>query len=359
MKFVHIADMHFDAPFTSLVTRENLLENRKLDQRKILKKIITYIKENKVEYLFIAGDLYENEYVKESSIIYMNNLFKEIPDTKIFIAPGNHDPYIKNSYYSEFKFASNVYIFKGDFECKEMPDANIYGMAFTSFYCKDTNFGNLTKIENQKPNILVMHASLDGGGNENGDYNPILKSKIEALAMDYVALGHIHKPYYNEYKNQNIVYPGSPMSFGFDELGKHGMIVGEINRNKLDLEFVKLDDIEFTVLEQNVEEFNSKEDLVEYLNELNLEENKLYKIELVGNRNFEINIREIFKLITNNKILKIKDFTKIGYNLDELKKENTLKGLFVKKMLEKLNSKEYTELEIEKAIEIGLNAMEN
>ena len=358
MKFVHIADMHFDAPFTSLVTRENLLENRKLDQRKIFKKVIDYIKQENIPYLFIAGDLYENEYVKESSIIYINNLFKEIPDTKIFITPGNHDPYIKNSYYSDFKFASNVYIFKGDFECKEMPDVNIYGMAFTSFYCKDTNFGNLVKIENGKPNILLMHASLDGSNDENREYNPVLKSKIETLEMDYVALGHIHKLYFNENKNQNIVYPGSPMSFGFDELGKHGMIVGEINRDKLDLEFIKLDDTEFTVLEKNVENFNSKEDLVEYLNELSLEENKLYKIELIGNRNFEINVREIFKLITNNKILKIKDLTKIGYNLDELKNENTLKGLFVKKMFEKLNSNEYTELEIEKAIEIGLNAME-
>jgi DNA repair exonuclease SbcCD nuclease subunit len=358
MKFVHIADIHFDCLFTNLSSKENLTDNRRLEQRKVFKKVINYIKENDIKYLFIAGDLYENEYVKKSTIIYINDLFKEIPNTKVFIAPGNHDPYLKNSYYAEFEFAPNVYIFKGSLECKELADCNIYGMGFTSFYCKDTNFGNLTVIRNNKPNILVMHASLDGGTEENREYNPVLESKLQALGMDYVALGHIHKPYYNKTKNQNIVYPGSPLSLGFDELGSHGMIVGEIDDNKkLNLEFVKLDDTEFTKIEQNVENFNSKEDLIEHINELKLDENKFYEIELVGARNFEINNREILKLITPYNILKIKDLTKLGYDLDEIKKEHTIRGLFVKEALKKLEDGNYTKEEIEKAIEIGLNSL--
>ena len=122
-------------------------------------------------------------------------------------------------------------------------------------------------------------------------------------------------------------------------------------------EFVKLDDTEFTKLEQNVDKLYEKEDLIEKLNELKLDENKLYEIELVGNRNFEINTREIFKFITNNNILKLKDNTKIKYNLDELKNEKTLKGLFVKEMLKKLEDNIYSEEEINKAIEIGLNSL--
>jgi len=94
MKFVHIADMHFDSPFTSLGRIEGLSDIRRLEQRKIFKKIIEYIQENNIECLFISGDLYENDYVKQSTIEYINNLFKTIPNTKIFIAPGNHDPYL-------------------------------------------------------------------------------------------------------------------------------------------------------------------------------------------------------------------------------------------------------------------------
>ena len=100
----------------------------------------------------------------------------------------------------------------------------------------------------------------------------------------------------------------------------------------------------------------SKEELIEKLNELYLEENKLYEIYLVGNRNFDINTREIFKLITIQNILKIKDATKLKYNLDEIKNEKTLRGLFVQEMLNMNYDGNYTEEEIQKAIELGLNS---
>ena len=37
MKFVHIADMHFDTQFDNLNRIENLSENRRLEQRQIMK----------------------------------------------------------------------------------------------------------------------------------------------------------------------------------------------------------------------------------------------------------------------------------------------------------------------------------
>ena len=39
MKFVHIADMHFDMPFTVL-SKNGLSEERRLDQRNIFNKMI-------------------------------------------------------------------------------------------------------------------------------------------------------------------------------------------------------------------------------------------------------------------------------------------------------------------------------
>ena len=79
MKFVHIADMHFDSPFTVL-SKNGLAEERRLDQRNVFNKMINYIKENNIKYFFIVGDLYENEYVRKSTIEYMyknlNRLFK-------------------------------------------------------------------------------------------------------------------------------------------------------------------------------------------------------------------------------------------------------------------------------------------
>ena len=72
-----MADMHFDVPFTVLNTRNNLGEKRRLEQRVVFKKVIQYIKENKIEYLFISGDLYEHQYVRETTIEYINSLAPE------------------------------------------------------------------------------------------------------------------------------------------------------------------------------------------------------------------------------------------------------------------------------------------
>jgi len=38
MKFIHIADMHFDSPFVNLSEKELLGDKRRLEQRKIFKK---------------------------------------------------------------------------------------------------------------------------------------------------------------------------------------------------------------------------------------------------------------------------------------------------------------------------------
>lgn len=85
MKFVHIADMHFDSPFVNLSDKGIMGDLRRLEQRKVFKKIIEFIKENKIKYFFISGDLYEHKSIRQSTIEYINKLFEEIPETKIFI----------------------------------------------------------------------------------------------------------------------------------------------------------------------------------------------------------------------------------------------------------------------------------
>ena len=357
MKFIHIADMHFDAPFSSLADVENLGNVRRLEQRNVFKKVINYIKENNIKYLFISGDLYENEYVKESTIIYINELFKEIPQTQVFISPGNHDPYLKDSYYATFDFSNNVYIFKDKFEMVETEDFNIYGVGFIDFYCRGVDFSDCILSNNDKKNILIMHGSLDSGTEIDKEYNPISKTFLKKLGFDYIALGHIHKPYYDEEENQNIIYPGSLISLGFDELGEHGMIEGNFSNNNLSIKFIKLDDREFVEIPKNIQVFNSPEDLVENINEMTLDKNSLYKIILMGKRNFEIDTREILNLISQENVLKIKDLTELDYDLEAISKENTLRGIFVKEALEKLNQGEFSKEEIEKAIEIGLKAL--
>ena len=354
MRFIHMADMHFDTPFSFLGEKENLGDIRRLEQRQVFQKIIKLIKQEKIPYLFISGDLYDHNYVKKTTIEYINNLFKEIPETKIFITPGNHDPFLKNSYYNNFEWNKNVYIFNSEIKCYEFEDVDIYGFGFDNFYCNNFNIENI-KIKNKnKINILIIHGDIDASKNVDVLYNPIGKSELQKAGFDYVAMGHIHK---RQIINENIVYPGSTISLGFDEQGEHGILDVNLDKNNLKINFVKLDERIFEEKEINITNINTEEELIEFINNIYIEENIMCKLILIGIRNFEIEENKILKLIKNKNILKIKNRTKLNYNLEEISKQNNLKGIFISEMLELLNNNKYNKEIIEKAIEIGLNNM--
>lgn len=355
MNFVHIADMHFDVPFTTL-NKNELGNERRLEQREAFRKIIEYIKQNEIDYFFICGDFYEHEYVKQSTIEYINNQFKEIPNTKIYIVPGNHDPKVANSYYSKYKWNDNVYIFSSEIEKISEENINIYGFGFDNFYMKNTKINEIKIDEPNKINILLTHGSVDGGSDELREYNPMKEQELKGLGFDYIALGHIHKSNYNEAQPSKVIYPGSTISLGFDELGSHGMIVGNIDEDKkLQLAFVPVDKKQFYEISLPVDEILSKEELIEAINSRDWNESGYYKIILTGKRNFEIQPLEILKYITVKNIIKIKDKTSIKIDLENLAQEESLKGIFVKNLLEKMTDE--NKEEILKAIEIGLEAM--
>lgn len=354
MRFIHIADMHFDTPFTFLGGKDNLGDIRRLEQRQIFQKIINYIREEKIPYLFIAGDLYDHDYVKATTIEYINNLFKTIPQTKVFITPGNHDPYLKKSYYNNFQWNKNVYIFNSKIENYEFEDVDIYGFGFDNFYCNSFDIKNITIKNRDKINILIVHGDIDASKNVDILYNPIGKNELQKVGFDYVAMGHIHK---RQVISENIVYPGSTISLGFDEQGEHGLIDVNIEKNNLQIKFIKLDDRIFEEREIDITNINTEEELIEFINNIYIEENIMCKLILIGTRNFEIETNKIFRLINNKNIMKIRNRTKLNYNLGEIAKQNNLKGFFIQEMLELLKENKEDKEIIEKAMEIGLNNM--
>ena len=354
MKFVHIADVHFDKPFT-LLEQNGLSERRRLEQREAFHNVITHCKENKVDALLIAGDLYEHEYVRKSSIEFINQCFQEIEETtRVFIAPGNHDPYLTNSYYHHFGWNSNVKIFDR-LEKVELDGANIYGYGFTDFY--NPPMALPQHLDSTKENILVMHADVNGAKDGENHYNPILETALRESEFAYIALGHIHKNNLSE--RTKWVYPGSLVAGGFDELGKHGMVVGEVDEamQKVTLTFQPVDCKEFLVKQVDVSTMNSEEEVIEAINNIQWDVPGYYKVELVGVKQTEINTNTILKNVNYSEVLKIKDKTSIAYNIEALAREKTLKGIFVQELLQQIKEDKTNEEEIMKLIELGLQAM--
>lgn len=139
---------------------------------------------------------------------------------------------------------------------------------------------------------------------------------------------------------------------GFDELGIHGIVKGEFSKN-LHLEFIKTDDKEFIEKYIETSNMNSPDELIEFINSMDIDNNKICKIILTGCKNFELP-NNLLDLLKDN-IVKIKDTTKDNYDLEAIAKENSLKGLFVRNLLNKLQNNPSNKAEIENAINIGLS----
>lgn len=145
---------------------------------------------------------------------------------------------------------------------------------------------------------------------------------------------------------------------GFDELGKHGFIVGNIENKKLQTAFIPVDNKEFAEIELDVTSINDLDELIQKINNLELKENYLYKVILIGKRKFEIEVLNLYKIINRKNIIKIKNETKLNYNLEEMANDYTLKGIFIKEFLNEINNQNYTQEQLDKILEIALTALE-
>jgi len=225
----------------------------------------------------------------------------------------------------------------------ENGDVNIYGFGFNNFEMNESQIEDVYIDNRNKINILITHGDI-----VESPYNYMNLNKLREKGFNYIALGHVHK----RDDSTNIVYPGSLISLGFDELGQHGMIVGEITDGKLYKQFIKIDEREFIEEELDVSNIYSNEELIEKINEIN-NENDLYKVILKGYRNFQININ--IKLINKN-IIKIKNNTRLQIELSE--NSSTLKGIFFKKLNDKIKNKEIDVQTYESILEIGQQVLE-
>ena len=235
---------------------------------------------------------------------------------------------------------------------------DLYGFGFDDFYMRESKIDGISIQNKEKVNVLIMHGSLDGGYDDERMYNPMSTGRVKELGFDYVALGHIHKRNLSD-ENQSIVYPGSTISLGFDELGSHGIVVGEFNDKKLTTKYIPIDESEFVILDVSVNDLSSMEDLVQKIVSMSFSDKNFYEINLVGNRAFEIDMYNLKKMIDSPRIIKLKNSTKIGYDIEKISGESTLRGLYVKELIERIETADEKEKKVlEEALEVGLEILD-
>ncbi len=77
---------------------------------KTFRRVIAGIRENPVDLLFIAGDLFHRQPLPYE-LKEVNELFSGIPETRVYLMAGERDYLKENSFYRTFTWAPNVTFF--------------------------------------------------------------------------------------------------------------------------------------------------------------------------------------------------------------------------------------------------------
>jgi len=371
LKFVHCADIHLDAPFSSLGPGKSSIRRQELLHT--FQRIIQITREENAGLLLISGDLYEHDYVRRSTVGSVCDLFLTLPDTDIFIIPGNHDPLTANSYYRTFRWPDNVHILDGErpFHILESRCVCVYGAAFRGY--REDRLPLPARVQQAQNlfNILLAHGTvdLDMGG---GGYNPMNSRELAAAGMDYVALGHFHNRKDN-IGGYGILYnPGSPEPLGFDEPGEHGIYAGSLSASPgkkaelRDLRFIRTGRYEYETLEVTLNECSSDLQALERIGDfLHFSNPGTRLVQLVLKGYVDPSYRPDTGFLSDRLeksafSIKIKNETLPGYMLEELCREPGLRGLFTRKMLARIEKAEAgaAKAQLMRALYFGLEALD-
>ncbi len=234
MKLLHSADWHLDAPLLGFSPEET--KRLKAALLEVPGKVVRKAEETGCELILLSGDLFDGAYSPET-LLSLQRTFAQTP-LPVLIAPGNHDPMTPHSPWAQPGWSSNVHIFKGDPESISLPGLNcrVYGAAFRESDSRPLLEGFRAQCREQYAVGLFHGDPLT----PQSDKNAISRYQVANSALDYLALGHIHKGDAFREGSTLCAWPGCPMGRGFDETGEKGVLLVTLD-GEARAEFLPLD----------------------------------------------------------------------------------------------------------------------
>lgn len=235
MKFAHISDLHLG----KRIHQFSMIE----EQKYILEKIVEIVKEEQVDAVLMAGDIYDKVYPSGEAVALFDSFLVSLAreEIKVFVISGNHDSPERIAFLGELTKKAGVHlseVYRGRTESISMEDeygkVHIYLLPFIKpvhvrhFFpeepIKDYTDAMEVVIKNmnldtKERNVLVAHQFVTGA--RRSDSEEISVGGLEHVeagvfeAFDYVALGHIHSP--QNMGSSKVRYSGTPLKYSFSE----------------------------------------------------------------------------------------------------------------------------------------------
>ena len=236
MKLMHTSDWHLGLDFYG----QDLIA----DQRHMIGSIVRIAKEEKVDAVLLAGDVFDRAVVGAQAIRLYDEAMKALcldAGIKVLLCAGNHDGAARLSSLSELLRSAGLYIagrVQAQEECVELGDVVVHLLPYvttddarTAMPEQYEKIGNAAQalqavLESRAPekdgkkHILVAHCFAAGGKTGQSDRAAAVGGALAAPVewfdgYDYVALGHLHRA--QTLAGGKVRYSGTPICTSFAE----------------------------------------------------------------------------------------------------------------------------------------------
>ncbi|PWU68692.1 MULTISPECIES: exonuclease SbcCD subunit D [Gracilibacillus] len=241
MKIIHTADWHLGKLVHGI--------HATADQAYVLEQLTSLIKEEKPDVLIIAGDLYDRSIPPKEAVELLNHVISDLCmnfKIPILAIAGNHDSPDRLGFGTSIFRSQQFYLHTTVEEALQpVPIEDNYGMIYfhlipylepsqISAYFKDDTIEThhqamekiIQEIKMRTPlhegrHILVGHAFVAGGMETDSEERLTMIGGTPYVGadlfdeIDYVALGHLHRP--QKIKRETIRYSGSILKYSFSE----------------------------------------------------------------------------------------------------------------------------------------------
>ena len=230
-RFLHTADLHLDSPLRGLGSREGApVQELRGASRKALDLLVELAKTEKVDFVIIAGDIYDRDWKDYSTGLFFRSRMARLNEAGIpvFMISGNHDAASVIS--RKLSLPENVTLFSSRApETHELPNLPValHGMSFPNRAVDENLVPRYPESIAGKFNIGILHTSLAGASGHD-TYAPCSITDLTKKGYDYWALGHVHQPEI-VLDNPWIVFPGNIQGRHARECGERGCAIVTVN----------------------------------------------------------------------------------------------------------------------------------
>ena len=359
-KFIHGADFHLDSPFGALQAEKAAARRR--ESRQLAARMADYVRENSISLVLLAGDLFDsaNAFRETGEQLAQALERMEVP---VCIAPGNHDPFVPGGVWESVCWPDNVCIFRKNVMMSvELPQWNavVHGAAFTGPEQGSSLLAGFHAPADGRVHLGLLHGEAEAAEDR---YDPLGGEEIAASGLAYLALGHIHKRGQKQYGPTLCAWPGCPEGRGFDELGEKGFYEGIVSDSgAVSLTFVPFARHRYEVVTVDVTGKSPLAAVEEALPKQGTE-GDLYRVVLTGETGEGGGDAGAIRTALAERFyaLEVRDNTRLAEDVWRRAEEDSLRGLFLRSLRQKLDSAadEAERESIARAARFGLAALDH